>query len=613
MYTAAVLLCTCYAVALDSNECGDTISTESNPRCNSRKDKNKTNSMPGSGSGSLDSLVKAVQNDELKFVFVGGKGGVGKTTSSSAIASLFASVCNKRVLLVSTDPAHSLGDAWRTTFSNVPTSPMFNLDVMEIDPKETMDKELNTWVQYAKEFEGSDGDGDSVDGDSKMLKQISSFQDWLSGIPGIDEATALSSAITYIESGKYDLIVFDTAPTGHTLKLLALPEILEKGIDKLQSWQTTLWTYWDVFKGLSSGDGASSANKKINIKQEVSQKLTDYKHSIQKVATMLQDQTRTRFVVVCIAEFLSVSETRRLLQELVKNKVQASHVIVNQLVVHDALSSEELSQLEAMAEVGGLQLDQTLLGKTVHACRLTTARKAIQQKYLGVLKGYDETEGMLDAICEVPLLAEEVTGNDAIARFSRLLVTDSVLAPTVNNGEDGATSTTTTKVPQKNLLVVGNIVRIMGLEKSEHYNGVEGKVVSDMDLTTERFGVSIVYKGETKLLALRQKNISIVRTTSEETLTAESFKKPRLNGGGQTGSIKEVEGLDNTPPVISKDTMTKAMGVLEDPKIKEMIAQNPRLKDAVEDVLENPMNIMKYLSDPELSPFIMKAVSKLKK
>ena len=69
--------------------------------------------------------------DDLKFLFVGGKGGVGKTTSSSAIATLFATKCKKRVLLVSTDPAHSLSDAFRCNFSNVPMSPGIpNLDVM---------------------------------------------------------------------------------------------------------------------------------------------------------------------------------------------------------------------------------------------------------------------------------------------------------------------------------------------------------------------------------------------------------------------------------------------------------------------------------------------------
>ena len=109
---------------------------------------------------------------------------------------------------------------------------MTNLDVMETDPAERMEKEFSTWVKYAKEFEGT-ADGDTNAGDSKLIKQISGFQEWLSGIPGIDEATALSTAVTYIESDRCDLIVFDSTTTGHTLKLLALPDILEKGIEKL--------------------------------------------------------------------------------------------------------------------------------------------------------------------------------------------------------------------------------------------------------------------------------------------------------------------------------------------------------------------------------------------
>lgn len=216
---------------------------------------------------SLDTLIEAAKGSDLKFVFVGGKGGVGKTTTSSAIATLLTTVCKKRVLLVSTDPAHSLGDAWRTSFSNVPSSPIENLDVMELDPSEMMEKELCTWVEYATEISGDEGKNDN-----DILNKISSFQEWLSGVPGIDEATALSAAITHIESGKYDIIVFDTAPTGHTLKLLSLPEILEKGIEKLQSWQTTLWGYWDAFKGLTSGMGTGQAMKKNKLRDEIAQK-----------------------------------------------------------------------------------------------------------------------------------------------------------------------------------------------------------------------------------------------------------------------------------------------------------------------------------------------------
>jgi len=543
---------------------------------------------------SLNSLVNLAKGKDLKFVFVGGKGGVGKTTSSSAIATLFATISQKRVLLVSTDPAHSLGDAWGTSFSNVPISPMPNLDVMEVDPKETMEAEVATWVKFAKELE----EGESNE-DSKIMQQVSQFQDWISGIPGIDEATALSSVINHIESGKYDLIVFDTAPTGHTLKLLALPEILEKGIEKLQSWQTTIWGYWEAFTGLTSGSKSSVAKNKANMKEEVSQKLIKYKENIQKVGTMLQDQERTRFVVVCIAEYLSVSETQRLLQELKKNKVLASHIIVNQLVVKNALSREELNELESMAEVGNLQMNQSLLKKTVHACQLTTSRKVIQEKHMNSLKSFEETQELLDGICEVPLLPEEVTGIDAICRFSNLLVTNDVMLTSEKDGEQNAVPTV------KNAPDLGCVVRIMGLQKAPHLNGLEGKIISGVDETSGRYGVSIPYQGKTKSVALLPKNISIVHASDEKVSLEPTRKQPRL-------SEDESDDSGNNGPPISQNTMNKAMGVLEDPEIKEMIEKNPRLKEVVQDVIENPANFLKYLADPERSPFITKAMSKLK-
>lgn len=601
---------------------------------------------------SLDSLVDALHRDELKFLFVGGKGGVGKTTSSSAIAYLLASssssssssVSNnnsnssKRILLVSTDPAHSLGDAWRMTFSNKPIKVLPNLDVIELDPKETMTTELDSWMKYAKEF-GSGGD------------DVESFHSWISGIPGIDEATALSSAITHIESGNYDLIIFDTAPTGHTLKLLALPEILDKGISKLQSWQGTVWTYLQAFKGVGNN------NSKVNMREEMAKKLQSYKDSIQKVATMIQDNTKTRFVVICIAEYLSVLETRRLLQELKLHNVKTSHIIVNQLVVDDALSVTELTQLEQLAEVGNLRLDTNLMKKTIHACRLTTARKTIQQKYLNLLKNFDETKKEISlmtddgsdgsgssgggvVVVEVPLLAEEVTGSEALGRFANLLVTYKVDRDDKNR-EANKTDTSGTDYH------VGNYVEIIGLEKSPHLNGMHGIIISDRDETNGRYGVSITTGSDSddgrksKNIALQSNNIlklnkpvsnaiatknisenshdtsrkrqRITPTTATASTTTLSFAPSSFNGDDNINMRTTVVSAAAAAAAPStENTMSKAMTILEDPEIKAMIEENPKVKDAVEDVIENPMNFMKYLSDPELSPFLAKAMRKLK-
>mmetsp|Transcript_10456 Transcript_10456/g.15885 ORF Transcript_10456/g.15885 Transcript_10456/m.15885 type:complete len:556 (+) Transcript_10456:65-1732(+) len=553
---------------------------------------------------SLDSLLWSAighNNDDLKFVFVGGKGGVGKTTSSSAIATLLAQHCNKRILLVSTDPAHSLSDAFRCEFNNEPTSPgVENLHVMEVDPAETMERELKKWAELAKDIaidNASDG-GDEEGND--MVNKIKQFQEWLSGIPGIDEATALSSAIEHIESNKYDLIVFDTAPTGHTLKLLGMPEILEAGIEKLQGWQSTLWSYWDVVKGL----GSATSKKRMHAKEDVAEMLENYKKGIQKVALMLQDQRRTRFVVVCIAEYLSVSETQRLLRELKKNQVRASHIIVNQLVVDSALNKEELTELEGLAEVGSLMLNQDLLSKTVHACRLTTARKGIQEKYLGQLKSFPEAQD-LDGICEVPLLAEEVTGNDALRRFAEYMTQnppseaesavksassgprrlyDDQLEKNTNPDVEGAGASSSWS-PTK-----GDTVKITGLAKAAQYNGLEGVIASTIDSETNRCGVRIEYNGKIKTLALQMKNMELLHNA----------KKAKSSDA------------DKAKPPVAEPPMTKAMAVLNDPEIKALVESNPKFKDAVEDCIGNPMNFMKYLSDPEMSPLISKAMAKLK-
>ena len=542
---------------------------------------------------SLDSLVEAAAGNGLKFVFVGGKGGVGKTTSSSAIATLLATQCRKRVLLVSTDPAHSLGDAWRTSFSNSPKTMDIggteggSLDVMEVDPHESMEGELEMWAKVSHEIFNSEEDKTN----NEWANKIDQFQEWLSGIPGIDEAMALSAAIRHIESGKYDLIVFDTAPTGHTLKLLALPDILEQGIDRLQSWQTTFWGYWEMLKG---------GSRKSELKDQVKDRLIKYKQDIQKVALMLQDQQRTRFIVVCIAEFLSVSETQRLLQELTKNKVVASHIVVNQLVVSDALSSSELAELESLAEVGNLQLPQELLQKTVHACRLTTARKNIQQRYLNELKGYPETQPILDGICEVPLLAEEVTGTDAIERFSKLLVKDpKVSFPTSTSADNGTGKLYEDEIARKNTTFApGDTVQITGLAKSPHFNNLEGTVTTHKNPETGRYGVKIQHNGKSKTLALQPQNILLIQN---------SEKKSRMNGSTPPSTNNGNQSSESAPNPI----MDKAKALLQDPEIKSLIDQNPKLQDAVNDCLASPMNVMKYLGDPEMSPILSKIMAKM--
>jgi arsenite-transporting ATPase len=170
---------------------------------------------------------------------------------------------------------------------------------MAVNPAEIMEKELQKWARLMKDLEDTLSSGNDPQNDhDDTMHRLQTFHEWLSGIPGIDEATALSSAITHIESNKYDIIVFDTAPTGHTLKLLGMPQILQKGVDKLQSWQSTLWNYWEVIKGFTSSGGKSVVKKRVDARESIAKLLSDYKANIQKVACMLADQNR-RYSIYC--------------------------------------------------------------------------------------------------------------------------------------------------------------------------------------------------------------------------------------------------------------------------------------------------------------------------
>ena len=275
---------------------------------------------------------------------------------------------------------------------------------------------------------------------------------------------------------------------------------------------------------------------------------------------------------------------------------------MNQLVIENALSKEELEQLESLAEVGSLQLNQRLLEKTVHACRLTTARKAIQETYLSQLKSFPETQEILDGICEVPLLAEEVTGNDSLKKFAQFMVrnppTDVDMAAKATgpmqlyeedlkekakkNGSENHHWT-----PHK-----GDAVRIKNLSKSDQYNGLEGTVVSGLDVETNRYGIRVEYEGKMKVLALQMKNMDLLH----EAKRAKNNNEARSNA--------------TTTTSVPEQTVNKAKALLDDPEIKALVDSNPKYKVAVEDVLANPMNAMKYLGDPEMSPLISKAMSK---
>ena len=266
------------------------------------------------------SLSALFKDANIRFVFVGGKGGVGKTTCSSSVAIQFAKARpQEKILLISTDPAHNLSDAFMQNLDGTPKNieGVPNLYAMETDPAEAMKSDVDDITS-------------GLSADSSASGMAAEFKQWLSSVPGIDEAVALSRVLNLVESGEYNVVIFDTAPTGHTLRLLQLPIVLKVGLSKLQSWKAKLGGLLGSVAGAIWGDGTDGGQQEAMQKLEA--KLQEYQLGVETIARIFADSERTEFVCVCIAEHLSVFETLRLVEELKEAKIATRRIICNQLV-----------------------------------------------------------------------------------------------------------------------------------------------------------------------------------------------------------------------------------------------------------------------------------------
>lgn len=118
-----------------------------------------------------------------------------------------------------------------------------------------------------------------------------------------------------------EVVVFDTAPTGHTLKMLAFPQLIKQGLGKLMQLKDKLGGILGMFGGQQEGLAGNMFDK-----------LKDLETKTQTLSEIMKDRTQTTFVGVCIPEFLSVYETERLVQELTYQKINIENVVVNQIV-----------------------------------------------------------------------------------------------------------------------------------------------------------------------------------------------------------------------------------------------------------------------------------------
>lgn len=272
-----------------------------------------------------------LQIDDRRVIFVGGKGGVGKTTTSAALAVRLAD-SGKRVLVVSTDPAHSLGDVFDLEIGPRPRQLAPNLTGLEIDEDRVVDEYLADVKQSMRSLV-----------QPAMYHEIDRQIELARSSPGAVEAAMLErvAGLMVEDDPDRDVLIFDTAPTGQTLRLLTLPEIMAAWTEGLLGHRERSDRLAEAMKkvgGAPKADDLSHFEHAGEVEsgdprfRRVREKLLERRRVFQKARRMLLDPEAVAFVLVLIPERLPILESTKAIAALKEFGVPVSGLVVNRVL-----------------------------------------------------------------------------------------------------------------------------------------------------------------------------------------------------------------------------------------------------------------------------------------
>lgn len=249
----------------------------------------------------------------IRLVLVGGKGGVGKTTVAGALAwTLAKRHPDKQLLLVSIDPAHSLGDLFQTKPGQDPIPLLPNLLGQEVDAAAVLEQFRQDYLEEVAAILAGEGTaGVEVQYDPQAWRQLLQMPP-----PGLDEVMALLSVLRQETSGQFDLVVLDTAPTGHLLRFLQMPQALE-------GWVSLALKLWLKYRDVVG-------------RSEWAQRMRELLAQVRQLRQQLQDPQFVTFIPVFNPEQAVLAETERLLAELDALGIPHPYAVLNRVWLEDS-------------------------------------------------------------------------------------------------------------------------------------------------------------------------------------------------------------------------------------------------------------------------------------
>jgi TRC40/GET3/ArsA family transport-energizing ATPase len=343
---------------------------------------------------------------DKRLVIVAGKGGVGKTTTSSAIALQLAKA-GKKTLLVTVDPAQRLADSLGVPVGFTEEAIQPNLFAMMLDPQTVITEHLQREIPQAELTE------------HPLFRYVAKY------MPGLNELMAIGKLNDFRREGKYDIIVVDTAPTGHALSFLSAPGAIKELMSEksLIKWAIKGYAVWQKMYGamMTAGnvfkkrDDRKSAPPEIDF-EKIFGDIEKEANDIQKFIT---NPENAAFIVVTLPEKMPVQETFDLHKAATEDLgMKVQYIVVNKMQP-DAFRGQHEEFAALLADRDSFTKGNPLSEAILHAAEFGEIRREMNLGQLASLK-----EKLDIPMIQVPLFKEDVNGLATLDKFRAELFND---------------------------------------------------------------------------------------------------------------------------------------------------------------------------------------------